>query len=112
MTKEEALKKIDSEVKSNKIVIYMKGNADFPRCGFSSQAVEVVRRLGYPFKAFDVLEDPVLWEYLEDYSGWPTFPQVFIGGKLVGGCDIVTEMFEKGELQELAKSVCEGAEKK
>ena len=106
MEKEEVLKHIDQEVKSNKIVIYMKGNADFPRCGFSAQAVEVLRRLGYPFKTFDVLEDEGLWNHLEDYSNWPTFPQVFIGGQFVGGCDIVTQMFEKGELQELAKNVC------
>ena len=106
MDREEALKKIGQDVTANKIVIYMKGNADSPRCGFSAQAVDVVKRLGYPFKAFDVLEDEALWNYLEDYSGWPTFPQVFIGGKLVGGCDIVNEMFQKGELQDLAKTVC------
>lgn len=111
MDREEALKKIDQEVKSNKIVIYMKGNADAPRCGFSAQAVDAIKRLGYPFKALDVLEDEDLWNYLEDYSSWPTFPQVFIGGKFIGGCDIVTEMYQKGELQELAKSVCEGAAK-
>lgn len=112
MTKEEALKKIDQDVKDNKIVIYMKGNADFPRCGFSAQAVEVVKKLGYPFKTFDVLEDENLWNYLEDYSQWPTFPQVFVGGQFVGGCDIVTEMSQKGELQTLAKSTFgEGAPK-
>ncbi len=107
MNREEALKKIDQEVKSNNILIFMKGTADFPKCGFSAQAVEVVKRLGYPFQTFDVLEDEDLWNYLEDYSGWPTFPQVFIGGKFVGGCDIVTEMSQKGELQPIAKSVCE-----
>ena len=111
MEKEEVLKRIDQEVKSNKIVIYMKGNADFPQCGFSAQAVEVLRSLGYPFKTFDVLEDESLWNYLEDYSSWPTFPQVFIGGQFVGGCDIVTQMIQKGELQELAKSVCENPAK-
>lgn len=108
MDREAALKKIEQDVKSDKIVIFMKGNADFPRCGFSAQAVEVVKRLGYPFKTFDVLEDEDLWNYLEDYSSWPTFPQVFVGGKFVGGCDIVTEMFQKGELQELAKTACAG----
>jgi monothiol glutaredoxin len=106
MDREAALKKIDQDVKSEKIVVFMKGNADFPRCGFSAQAVEVVKRLGYPFKTYDVLEDEDLWNYLEDYSSWPTFPQVFVGGKFVGGCDIVTEMFQKGELQELAKTAC------
>lgn len=111
MEKEEVLKKIDQDVKSNKIVIYMKGTADSPRCGFSAQAVESLKKLGYPFKSFDVLEDEGLWNYLEDYSNWPTFPQVFIGGQFVGGCDIVTEMFQKGDLQQLAKSVCESAAK-
>ncbi len=111
MEKEEVLKKIDQDVKANKIVIYMKGNADSPRCGFSAQAVDAVKRLGYPFKTFDVLEDEGLWNHLEDYSNWPTFPQVFIGGQFVGGCDIVTQMYEKGELQQLAKSACEGAAK-
>ena len=111
MEREEVLKKIDAEVKNNKIVIFMKGDADFPKCGFSAQAVEAIKKLGYPFKAFDVLEDEGLWNYLEDYSQWPTFPQVFIGGKLVGGCDIVTEMYQRGELQTLAKNIFEGAAK-
>jgi len=109
MTKEEVLQKIDETVKGNKVVVYLKGKADFPRCGFSAQAVEVVRRLGYPFADVDVLEEEGVWDGIQEYSGWPTFPQVFIGGKFVGGCDIVTEMFEKGELQTLAKEAVEGA---
>lgn len=107
MEKTDVMKKIDETVKGNKVVIYMKGTPDFPRCGFSARASEVVRRLGYPFVAVDVLEEEGVWNGIQEYSGWPTFPQVFIGGELIGGCDIVTEMFQKGELQELAKKVCE-----
>lgn len=101
LPKEEALKKIDSDVKNNKILIFMKGNKNFPQCGFSAQAVEVFNRMNVPFETRDVLSDEDYWEYLEDYSKWPTFPQVFIDGKFIGGCDIVTEMSENGELQPL-----------
>lgn len=112
MDRDEVLKRIDQDVKGNKIVVYMKGNADSPRCGFSAQAVDVIKRLGYAFKTFDVLADEDLWNCLEDYSQWPTFPQVFIGGKFIGGCDIVTEMFQKGELEPLARAVFEEGAKK
>ncbi len=101
-TKEEALKKIEKEVQENKIIIYLKGTKDFPQCGFSAQATECLKRLNVPFADRNVLNDEDYWEYLEDYSHWPTFPQVFIGGKLVGGSDIVTELFQSGELKKLA----------
>lgn len=101
-TKEEALERIKKEVEENKIIIYMKGTKDFPQCGFSAQAIECLKRLEVPFADRNVLNDEDYWEYLEDYSRWPTFPQVFIGGKLVGGCDIVTELSQSGELKKLA----------
>lgn len=101
-TKEEALKKIEEEVKNNKIIIYMKGTKDFPQCGFSAQAAECLKRLNVPFEDRNVLENEDYWNYLEVYSKWPTFPQIFIDGKLIGGCDIVTELFQSGELKKLA----------
>ncbi len=100
-TKEEALVKIEEEVKNNKVILYMKGTKDFPQCGFSAQAAECVKRLEVPFEDRNVLDDQDYWNYLEVYSKWPTFPQLFIGGKLVGGSDIVTELYQSGELKKL-----------
>ncbi len=95
---------IEEKVKNNKVFIFMKGTPDFPQCGFSSRACQVLRAAGATeIKGFDVLSDDPMWEALEDYTQWPTVPQIFIGGKFVGGCDIVSEMFERGELQELLK---------
>lgn len=99
--REEAIKNIEQEVLNNKIIIFMKGNKNFPQCGFSSQAVECLKKLDVPFETRDVLSNEDYWNYLEVYSKWPTFPQVFVGGKLVGGCDIVTEMSESGELKKV-----------
>lgn len=94
-------KKIEDQVKKNKIVIYMKGTADFPQCGFSAQAVQVLRTTNLPFLSVDVLSDDPLWGALEEYTQWPTVPQIFINGEFVGGCDIITELHERGELQKL-----------
>lgn len=96
-------KKVESQVKENKIIIYMKGTADFPRCGFSSQAVNVLKTLNVPFASVDVLSDDPLWTALEEYTQWPTVPQIFINGEFVGGCDIITEIYERGELEALVK---------
>ena len=101
MSKEQVMSKIDETVKTNPIVIYMKGTPDFPRCGFSGRAAEILKSTGRPFAAVDVLEEEGVWDGIQEYSGWPTFPQIFIGGKLVGGCDIVTEMHQNGDLQRL-----------
>lgn len=99
------LSKVDEQVKSNPVVIYMKGTQDFPQCGFSSRAVQVLKAAGAKtIFDVDVLSDDPLWEALEEYSKWPTVPQIFIKGKFIGGCDIVTEMYENGELQELMHS--------
>ncbi len=94
-------KQIEETVKSNKVVIYMKGTPEAPRCGFSNQAVQVLKTLNQPIKAVDVLSDEALWEELEHYTQWPTVPQIFINGEFVGGCDIVTELQERGELAKL-----------
>lgn len=97
--------KVEEKIKSNKVVIFMKGTPQFPQCGFSSRAVQILKAAGATDVAgVDVLADDPLWEALEDFTKWPTVPQIFINGQFVGGCDIVTEMFERGELQEALKN--------
>ena len=98
---EDLRKKIEDMVKTNKVVIFMKGTPEAPRCGFSNQAVQVLKTLGQPITAVDVLSDDPLWGALELYTQWPTVPQIFINGEFVGGCDIVTEMNERGQLKPL-----------
>lgn len=100
---EDLKKKIEELVKNNKVVIFMKGTPEAPRCGFSNQAVQVLKTLNQPIKAIDVLADDPLWDALEQYTQWPTVPQIFIGGEFIGGCDIVTELSERGELQKIAQ---------
>ncbi|MBC7387016.1 MAG: Grx4 family monothiol glutaredoxin [Cryobacterium sp.] len=96
--------KVEEKVKSSPVVIFMKGTPQFPQCGFSSRTVQVLKAAGAEgIVGVDVLADDPLWEALEDFTKWPTVPQVFINGTFVGGCDIVTEMYERGELQEMLK---------
>ena len=95
--------KIQSEINADKIVIFMKGTPDSPQCGFSARTVEIFKSFGHPFHAVDILSNPDIRAMLPQISNWPTFPQVFIKGKLIGGCDIVTEMHEKGELKPLVE---------
>jgi monothiol glutaredoxin len=97
----QAFEKIKGHLAKDKIVVYMKGTADAPRCGFSAQACAVLKAQGKPFASYDVLSDEELWNHLDEYAGWETFPQVFVDGKLVGGCDIVTEMHQSGELKKV-----------
>ena len=92
---------IANEVRSNAVVIYMKGTPSFPMCGFSAATVEVLREIGAPFKAIDVLAEPEKRDAIKSFSNWPTIPQVYVGGKFVGGCDIVRQMHERGELAPL-----------
>ena len=99
---EDLHKKIEGIVKSNKVVIFMKGTPEAPRCGFSNQAVQILKTLGQPIHSEDVLSDEALWDALEKFTRWPTVPQIFINGEFVGGCDIVTELNERGELKKLA----------
>jgi monothiol glutaredoxin len=96
--------RIEKAISNNKIMIFMKGTASFPQCGFSAATVQVFEQLGVPFETADVLSDPELRDAIKRYSNWPTIPQVFIGGKFVGGCDIVREMYENGELKGLVDS--------
>ena len=104
--KTEVKERIDREIRENPITIYMKGTEMFPRCGFSAAAVEALRRAGAEgsIHSVDVLADPELWESVKEYSDWPTIPQVYIGGKFVGGCDILHELHERGELEPILKS--------
>ena len=95
--------RIRNTIEKNKIVIFMKGNRHFPQCGFSAATVEVFEHLGVPFETVDVLQDMEIREGVKQFTKWPTIPQVFIDGKFVGGCDIVREMFDSGELQPMVK---------
>ena len=90
---------IDNEVKTNDIVLFMKGTPDMPMCGFSGQVVQILSYLGVPFKGINVLDNPDLRDGIKAYSNWPTLPQLYVKGEFVGGCDIVREMFQKQELQ-------------
>ena len=91
--------KIDSLVQDNKIFVFMKGNKLMPQCGFSNNVVQILNALGIPFETLDVLEDPEIRQGIKDYNNWPTIPQIFIKGEFMGGCDIMREMFETGELK-------------
>ena len=93
--------RIDEIVKKSDIVLFMKGTALFPQCGFSSRAVAILDHLGVAFETVDVLQDPEIRNGIKDYSDWPTVPQLYVKGEFVGGSDIMMEMFESGELQEL-----------
>jgi len=97
--------RIDGLVKNNKVFLFMKGNTDFPQCGFSARVVDVLQDVGVPFATFDILSDSNMRQGVKDYAQWPTFPQLYVGGEFVGGCDIVTEMYQNGELQTLIKGV-------
>ena len=101
MTDAEILDQIKSEVASNRVFLYMKGTPDMPRCGFSNQVVQILNHLDVEYGARDILPDPRVRQVLSGWSDWPTIPQLFVDGKLVGGCDIVTEMYQEGELQTL-----------
>jgi monothiol glutaredoxin len=92
---------IDNEVKANDVVLFMKGTPQFPMCGFSGQVVQILDYLGVPYKGLNVLESDELRQAIKSYSNWPTIPQLYVKGEFVGGCDIIREMFQVGELQAL-----------
>ena len=98
-------KEIQEQIKSNPILLYMKGSPDAPQCGFSSRATQLLISCGKPFSFVDILSNSEIRANLPKVSNWPTFPQLFIGGELVGGSDIMVEMHEKGELQEKIDSI-------
>lgn len=93
--------RIQTEISDNPVMLYMKGTAMFPQCGFSARVVQILSHLGVPFKTANVLEDPELRDGIKHFSQWPTIPQLYVRGEFVGGCDIVTEMFQSGELETL-----------
>lgn len=101
---DDVLRTIEREVREHPVVIYMKGTPRFPMCGFSAATVEVLNEIGVPYKAVDVLAEGEKREAIKAYSNWPTIPQVYVGGQFVGGCDIVREMHQKGELAPLIRS--------
>jgi len=98
---EELNERIKKTLESDQILLFMKGNPDFPQCGFSAQAVAALRACGAKFSAFNIFEDPDIREGLKAYSSWPTYPQLYVNGELVGGCDIVVEMYHSGDLKKL-----------
>jgi len=94
-------KKIEVETKENKVILYMKGNKEMPQCGFSAQVVQILNETGVDYDVRNVLEDPILREAIKDYSDWPTIPQLYINSEFIGGCDIIMELFQNGELTTL-----------
>ena len=95
------LDEIAKQVKDNAVMLYMKGTPDFPQCGFSARAVELLRECGAEFASIDVLSNPGVRQGIKEFSNWPTIPQLYVGGEFVGGCDIMGELYEQGELQNL-----------
>ena len=95
---------INSKIKDNNskdpVVLYMKGNPTFPQCGFSSTVVQILKHIGVNFESYDVIQDENLREGIKSFSNWPTIPQLYVNNEFVGGCDIIREMFESGELKE------------
>ena len=95
--------RIKEQVEGHPVVLYMKGTPVFPQCGFSARVVQILSHLGVPFKGVNVLEDMEIREGIKAYANWPTIPQLYVGGEFVGGCDIIMEMFQAGELASLMK---------
>jgi monothiol glutaredoxin len=97
----DVMERIKARIGSGPVVLFMKGTPDFPQCGFSAQTVAALRACGARFESVDIFEDPELREALKQYSSWPTYPQLYVNGELVGGCDIALEMYRNGELKKL-----------
>lgn len=105
----DVLERIDGQVKNNPVVIYMKGTPQMPQCGFSSRTAEALKALEIEFAYVNVLTDPEIFQNLPRYADWPTFPQVYVGGELIGGCDITLEMHASGDLEKMAKEAIAAA---
>jgi len=95
----DVLERIDEAVKKNPVMIFMKGTPQFPQCGFSGRVVQILQACDAQYRAINIFEEPELREALKEYSNWPTYPQLYVKGELVGGCDIVMDLFDKGELK-------------
>ena len=103
MSDNPVFERIKNDIGGNDVVLYMKGTPVFPQCGFSAAVVQVLSNIGVKFKGIDILTDPSLRQGVKEFSQWPTIPQLYVKGEFVGGCDIIREMFESGELQELLR---------
>lgn len=103
----DTLSRIQQQIQDNPIILYMKGTPQFPQCGFSSRACQALQAVGAEFAYVDVLANPDIRQTLPSHSNWPTFPQLFIKGELIGGCDIITELYQTGELQKLVNTTSE-----
>ncbi len=97
----DVMERIKQQVSENPVIIYMKGTPSLPQCGFSSRAAEALKQCGVKFAYVNVLADPEIFENLPRFADWPTFPQIYVNGELIGGCDITLELFEKGELKKM-----------
>lgn len=104
---DDTLARIEEMVTNHKVFIFMKGTPTFPMCGFSAATIQVFDSLGYPYETFDVLEDPEVREGVKRLSNWPTIPQVYINGQFIGGCDIVRELYARGELEPMVREAFE-----
>jgi monothiol glutaredoxin len=100
----ELKEQIEGLLSSSKVLLFMKGNSMMPQCGFSANSVAILKHLEVPFKTFNILNDAEIRQGLKEYSNWPTYPQLYVNGKLIGGNDIITEMYQSGELQEFIKN--------
>jgi len=105
----DVMERIKQQVEQNPVIIYMKGTPQFPMCGFSSRAAEALKKCGAEFAYVNVLADPEIFQNLPRFADWPTFPQIYVNGELIGGCDITLELFERGELQTMVKAAAEKA---
>jgi monothiol glutaredoxin len=101
VTDDQIREEILETIQRNRIMLFMKGTPDFPRCGFSARTVQCLDATGADYAAMDILPDPRIRQQLSAHSGWPTIPQLFVDGELVGGCDIITELYESGELSKI-----------
>ena len=102
--------RIEEQLSSNDVLLYMKGTPDFPQCGFSGQTVAALNAVGKPYAFVNIFEDPEIREGLKEYSNWPTFPQLYVNGELIGGCDIALELYESGELAQIVGAAADAAE--
>lgn len=97
----DVIERIKSQLSGSPVLLYMKGTPDFPQCGFSAAVVRVLNAVGAEFESVNILEEPELRDALKQYSNWPTYPQLYVNGELIGGCDIIVEMYKSGELQKV-----------
>ena len=100
---QEFFDRVKKDITAHEILLFVKGTKEMPQCGFSAKVIEIFKQIGQPFETRDILADPELRSGMKEFSKWPTFPQVYVHGQFVGGCDIVTEMHQKGELEKLVR---------